>query len=126
MFFSELAQTSFDPDLARTSGVRVDLINLGLAVLTGATITLSMRVVGVLLIGALIVVPVIAALRITTGLRQTVFVAMLMGMASSIGGLLLAFYTDMAPGGAVVITAVGILISAMLWNQATARKAQPE
>ena len=85
-----------------------------------------MRVVGVLLIGALIVVPVVAALRITTGLRQTVFVAMLMGMASSTGGLLLAFYTDMSPGGAVVITAITILIGATLWSVVTARKPQPQ
>ena len=125
VFFSELAQTSFHADLARTSGVRVDLINLGLAVLTGATITLSMRVVGVLLIGALIVIPVVAALRITTGLRQTIFVAMLMGMVSSTGGLLIAFYTDMAPGGAVVMTAVAILIGATLWRLGATRKPQP-
>ena len=126
VFFSELAQTSFHADLARTSGVRVDLINLGLAVLTGATITLSMRVVGVLLIGALIVIPVVAALRITTGLRQTIFVAMLMGMASSTGGLLIAFYTDMAPGGAVVMTAVGILIATTIWRLGATRKPQPQ
>jgi zinc transport system permease protein len=111
IFFSELAQTSFDADLARTNGVRVDMINLGLAVLTGATITLSMRIVGVLLIGALIVLPVLAALRITTGLRQTLFAAMLIGVVSAITGLLLSFYTDMAPGGAIVITTVGVLLA---------------
>jgi len=54
-FYPELAQSSFDTDLARVSGVRVFGVNLVLAILTGATITLSMRVVGVLLVGALIV-----------------------------------------------------------------------
>ncbi|NQW16435.1 MAG: metal ABC transporter permease [Chloroflexi bacterium] len=116
VFFSELAQTSFDLDLARTNGVRVDLINLGLAVLTGATITLSMRVVGVLLIGALIVVPVLAALRLTTGLRQTLFVSMLIGVISAVTGLLLSFYTDMVPGGAIVITSIGILLITAGWK----------
>ena len=116
IFFSELAQTSFDIDLARTNGIRVDLINLGLAVLTGATITLSMRVVGVLLVGALIIVPVLAALRLTTGLRQTLFVSILIGVVSAVTGLLLSFYTDMAPGGAIVITSIGILIVTTGWR----------
>ncbi len=109
LFFSELAQTSMDVDLARTSGVHVDLVNLVLAVLAGATITVSMRVVGVLLIGVLIVVPVIASLRIATGLRQTVFTAMTIGVASSIAGLVIAFYADIAPGGSVALTAIGLL-----------------
>jgi zinc transport system permease protein len=111
MFFSELAQSSFDGDLARTSGVPVGLVNLILAVLTGATITLSMRIVGVLLIGALIVIPVIASLRLATGLRTAVILAMAFGVFSSLIGLTIAYYANVAPGGAVVLTAVGLLVT---------------
>lgn len=110
LFFSELAQSSFDSDLARTSGVPVGWINLVLAVLTGATITLSMRIVGVLLVGALIVIPVIASLRLATGLRTAVVLAMAFGIFSSLLGLTIAFYANVAAGGAVVLTAVGLLI----------------
>ena len=110
LFFSELAQSSFDSDLARTSGVPVAWINLTLAVLTGATITLSMRIVGVLLVGALIVIPVIASLRLATGLRTAVVLAMAMGVVSALLGLTIAFYANVAAGGAVVLTAVGLLI----------------
>lgn len=110
LFFSELAQSSFDSDLARTSGVPVAWINLTLAVLTGATITLSMRIVGVLLVGALIVIPVIASLRLATGLRAAVVLAMAMGVFSSLLGLTIAYYANVAAGGAVVLTAVGLLI----------------
>ena len=110
LFFSELAQTSFDSDLARTSGVPVGWINLILAVLTGATITLSMRIVGVLLVGALIVIPVIASLRLATGLRTAVVLAMAFGVFSSLLGLTIAYYANVAAGGAVVLTAVGLLI----------------
>ena len=110
LFFSELAQSSFDSDLARTSGVPVGWINLVLAVLTGATITLSMRIVGVLLVGALIVIPVIASLRLATGLRTAVILAMGFGVFSSLLGLTIAYYANVAAGGAVVLTAVGLLI----------------
>jgi len=110
LFFSELSQSSFDSDLARTSGVPVGWINLILAVLTGATITLSMRIVGVLLIGALIVIPVVASLRLATGLRTAVILAMTFGVSSSLLGLTIAYYANVAAGGAVVLTAVSLLI----------------
>jgi zinc transport system permease protein len=109
-FYPELSQSSFDADLARTSGVRVMAVNLALAVLTGATITLSMRVVGVLLVGALIVVPVILSLRLATGLRASIALAMAAGVASALAGLTFAFYANIAAGGSVVLTATGLLI----------------
>ena len=124
LFYAELAQTSFDTDLARTSGIRVDLVNLGLAVLTGATITLSMRIVGVLLVGALIVIPVMASLSVATGLRATVLLAMLIGVASALVGLTVAFYADVAAGGAVVLTAVAFLIAAMAGSALKAQLAR--
>ncbi len=111
-FYQELVQSSFDPDLARTSGVRVDSVNLALAILTGATITLSMRLVGVLLVGALIVIPVMVSLRLVTGVRAAMVVAIVLGVAGSLVGLTIAFYADVAAGGSVVLTLVGFLILA--------------
>lgn len=116
MFISELAQASFDADLARINGVRVHALNIGLAVITGATITLSMRVVGVLLIGALIVVPVLVALRISTGLARTVATASLVGIVVSVSGIVISFYTDVSPGGAVVLTGIGLLLAVEIAN----------
>lgn len=111
LFISELAQASFDSDLARISGVRVHALNLMLAVITGATITVSMRVVGVLLVGALIVIPVLIALRVSKGLNTTVVVASLTGVIMSVSGMVIAYYADIAPGGAVVLTGVTLLVA---------------
>lgn len=116
VFMSELAQASFDSDLARINGVRVHALNIGLAVITGATITLAMRVVGVLLIGALIVVPVLVALRISTGLTRTVATASLVGIVVSVSGIVISFYTDVSPGGAVVLTGIGLLLIVEIAN----------
>lgn len=113
LFYPELSQTSFDADLARTSGVRVFSINLALAVLTGATITLSMRIVGVLLVGALIVIPVMVSLRLATGLRAAMGLAMVVGVVSVLVGLAIAFYANIAAGGSVVLTTVALLLLAM-------------
>ena len=110
MFSSELAQITFDPDLAKINGVRVHLLNLGLAVLTGATITVSMRVVGVLLVGALIVIPVLISLRITSGLTRTVLTSSFLGVFVAVVGMVVAYYADIAPGGSVVLTAISLLV----------------
>lgn len=118
VFISELAQASFDADLARINGVRVHALNIGLAVITGATITLAMRVVGVLLIGALIVVPVLIALRVSTGLTRTVFTASIIGMLTAVTGMVISFYADLAPGGAVVLTGISLLLAVELANLA--------
>jgi zinc transport system permease protein len=114
MFSSELAQITFDPDLARINGVRVHLLNLGLAVLTGATITVSMRVVGVLLVGALIVIPVLVSLRITKGLSRTVIASSIVGVFVAVVGMVIAYYADIAPGGTVVLTAITLLVAVEL------------
>ena len=129
-FYSELAQSSYDADLARISGVPVNGINTALVVLTGVTITLAMRIVGVLLVGALIVIPVLVSLRIATGLRTTIILAIATGVATALGGLTVAFYADLAGGGAVVLGSIGLLILAELWNylrrRAQRRSTRPE
>jgi zinc transport system permease protein len=112
VFFSELSQASFDQSLARVTGVRVGWVNLGLAILTGATITLSMRVVGVLLVGALLVVPVLAGERLVSGLRAALGVGVAVGIASALIGLTVAFYADLSAGGSIVLTSVVLLFIA--------------
>ncbi len=110
LLFGELAQATYDTQLARINGVRVNLVNLALALIAGATITVSMRIVGVLLVGALIVIPVLIALRITTGMARTLVVAVVVGVLVGVGGIIIAFYADVAAGGSVVLTGVGLLV----------------
>ncbi|MBT4072811.1 MAG: metal ABC transporter permease [Chloroflexi bacterium] len=109
-FYAELTQSAFDQDLAHTSGVRVTATNLALAILTGATVTASMRVVGVLMVGALIVIPVLAALRLARGFRTALVLAIVFGLLSVWVGLTVAFYADLAAGGSIVLTTVAMLI----------------
>ena len=115
IFFVDLSQIAFDEDLAKVSGVRTDPLNLGLAVLTGATITLSMRVVGVLLVGAMLVIPVMAGLPVGRGLRVAMATAVVAGVLSAVVGLTIAFYGDLSAGGAIVLTALVLLAITRLW-----------
>ena len=108
-FYAELTQSAFDPDLAHVAGVRVNATNLALAILTGATVTASMRVVGVLMVGALIVIPVLAALRLARDFRAALILSIGFGLLSVWVGLIVSFYADLAAGGAIVMTTVAIL-----------------
>ena len=116
-FFTELAQTSFDDALARVSGIKVDWVNLGLAVLAAATITLAMRIMGVLLVGALIVIPVLVGQGVTNSLRTAFIVASCVGMVSAVTGLTIAFYQDVPGGGAIVLVAVAMLVVSMAFRR---------
>ncbi|MCL0101543.1 metal ABC transporter permease [Dehalococcoidia bacterium] len=117
VFYSELAMATFDDDLARVSGVRVDWLNLGLAILTAATVTLSMRILGVLLVGALIVVPFLIGQTLSSGLRRSMIIASLVGIMSTVLGLVLSFYAHASAGGSIVLSAVGFLVAAQLWQK---------
>jgi zinc transport system permease protein len=71
-----------------------------------------MRVVGILLIAALMVLPVIAATRVAWSMRSTLLLAMGIGLASVLGGLTIAYYGDLPPGGTVVLLAAGAFLVA--------------
>ena len=113
VFYPELLQTTFDQELAMVSGLRVRWVNLLLAVLTGVTVALAMRIVGVLLVGALMVIPVIASLQISRGFRTTVVVAVVLGLVAVIIGLVAAYYLSLAAGGAIVLAGLVVLLWAV-------------
>ena len=110
VLYTELVQSTFDPELARVSGIRVGRTNLVLAILTAVTVTLSMRVVGALLVGALIVFPVLASLQLRQSFRLTLLVASAIGVVSVFTGLTVSYYQDIAAGGAIVLVALGSLL----------------
>ncbi len=126
LMYSELVQSTFDSDLARVSGVRVGHVNLALAVLIGITVTLSMRVVGALLVGALTVFPVLASLQISRSFRMTLLVSAVLGVVSVFVGLTISYYQDIAAGGAIVLTALAILVLVSAVRSLVARSARSE
>jgi zinc transport system permease protein len=106
--YRPLVASALDEEAARVSGVPVATLNVSLAALAGVTIAVSMRIVGILLIAALMVLPVIAAGRIAWSLRSTMVLACILGLVSVFAGLAIAYYADLAPGGAIVLTAAGL------------------
>ncbi len=74
----------------------------------------SMRIVGILLIAALMVLPVIAAGRIGTSIRSTILLSMGIGLLSVAAGLTMSYYANLAPGGAIVLLAAAFAVAAQI------------
>ncbi len=109
-FYDRLLLMVFDEDIARVAGVNTGLISILLSVLTALVVVVGMRVVGILLVSALMVVPVAAAHLLRRGFRTTLVWAVAFSVLATVVGLALSFYLDMAPGGTIVITAVAIYL----------------
>jgi zinc transport system permease protein len=109
-----------DEEAARASGVPVALINVCLAALAGVTVAISMRIVGILLIAALMALPVMTASRIANSLRSALVLSVALGCGVAVSGVVLAYYLDLAAGGAIVLLAV-VVFALTVAAEATAR-----
>nr|WP_285757881.1 metal ABC transporter permease [Nocardiopsis ansamitocini] len=107
-FGRELFVLCQDEEVARTHGLPVRFLSMVIAVTAALTVVISMRVVGVLLVSALMVVPVAAAQQLTRSFRVTMGLAMVIGVLSAVGGLSTAYYTDTAPGASIVLIALAV------------------
>lgn len=105
---------AFDEDSARIAGYNVNALNYLLAAMTAVVVVLSLRIVGGLLIGALLVIPVISASRFSRSFGQTILLATVFAVIAVIVGLFLAFYVGIAAGGAIVIAALVTFLLALL------------
>lgn len=107
-FYKELLYISFDEETATVSGLPVRLFNVVLMVLTAITVTVSMQIIGVLLVGALMVIPVITATQIARSFKQIIGYSIIFSLFSVIVGLVISYYFDLAAGGAIVLLALGV------------------
>jgi zinc transport system permease protein len=103
-----------DEEAARVAGLPVDRLNLLLAALTAVTVVVGMRVVGVLLVAALMVLPVGTAQRVARSFRATLLVASATGAVSAVVGLAVARQWSLAPGGTIVLVAAGLFLATAL------------
>lgn len=110
----ELFITAFDPEYARVSGVPVRLINIVFIVLAAITVSLAIRIVGVLLIGALMIVPVLAAARHTASFLHLTIHSSLIAVMSVILGITLSYLLSVPAGATSVLLLVLVFVISVL------------
>lgn len=103
--FRQLLFVAFDDEIARAYGHRVDALNALLLILIALTVVIGVRLVGVLLIQALLVIPAAAAALWTTHYRGQLLLSTLFGAGCGVAGLALSFQFDIAAGGTIVLVA---------------------
>ncbi len=117
LFYKELVYTTFDEESARISGIPTHFINLLLIILTAFTVSLAIPIVGILLISALIVLPVITALQYHKSFTRTIILAEGISLLSVFSGIVISFYLDLATGGTIVLISLIIFIITLIFKR---------
>lgn len=113
-FYRQLFAVSFDEEVAEASGIRAQFFSTLLVVLAAMTVALSIRIVGVLLVGALMIIPVLSAIRFGRSFRQTIVLAVLFSLLAVLLGLFFSFYVGLPSGGTIVIMALVIFLVSLV------------
>lgn len=107
----QLFAVSQDEEFARVTGLPVRALNLLTAVTAAVTVTVAMRVVGLLLVSALMVVPVAAAQQLGRSFAATFAISVAIGVSVTIGGTVTSYYQDVPPGATIVLLTIAVFIA---------------
>ena len=115
--YNKLIYITFDEEGAKTAGIKVKLINYFFTILVGATISMSIRIMGILVISSIMIVPVATAMQLKKGFKTTLLYSIFFGMFDILMGLFLSYYINSAPGGTIAITSVFTLIIVIILDK---------
>lgn len=115
LFYKEFLIISFDPVLAATLRLPAELLRNGMLILLALTVVVSLQTVGVGLVAAMLVTPGASAYLLTRRLPTMMAVAAAMGAFSSVVGLYISYYANIASGAAIVLTASAVFLLVFLF-----------
>lgn len=107
--YNELVFISFDEEAAKIIGVRVKLINYIFSILVAATISVSIRIVGVLVLSSMIALPIASALQLGKGFKTTLMASICFSAVDILLGLFISYYMNCSPGGITALVSVILL-----------------
>jgi manganese/iron transport system permease protein len=114
IFYRELLFTAYDPTMAAASGVPVAAVQYGQLALLALTTVVAIKVVGIVLVVAMLVTPAATAQLLVRRVPAMMVLAVLVGCASAIAGLYISYYANVASGAAIVLVATGLFLLALL------------
>ncbi len=117
LFLKEIFITTFNEEIARVSGISVRAINLLFLIVLAVSIVISMKIVGIILISALLVIPGATAQLFAKNLYFMIAASCGVAVISTVLGLVLAYEFDIAPGGSIVLTATAIFLVALFFKR---------
>ncbi|MFI6353337.1 metal ABC transporter permease [Streptomyces sp. NPDC050743] len=118
----QLFAVSQDEEFARVTGLPVRALNLLVAVTAAVTVTVAMRVVGLILVSALMVVPVAAAQQLTRSFAVTFAIAVAIGVSVTVAGTITSYYQDVPPGATIVLLTIAAFVALTVLATPLARR----
>lgn len=121
-FYSALMFMTFDEEGAAIAGVNVKFINYLFAIIVAATISISIRIVGILVISSLTALPIAAALQLEVGFKKTLLFGILFSYIDIFSGIVISYWIDAAPGGIIAINSVIVLLCVLFYKHQIKRR----
>ncbi len=113
LLYNDLFSATFDEEYARITGIKTGRINMILTSLTAVTVVLAVKVVGVMLVSALLIMPAVTALQIARRFKAAMLIAISVAVISVLGGITVSLFLDLPPGATIVMLNV-IIFAAIL------------
>ena len=119
VYYQKLLLICFNAELAISSGINVKLINLIFTALIGTLVAISIKIIGALLIGAIMIIPVVSAICLKQGFKVTWILSTLFAILGVVIGLVLSFYVSVPSGATIVIVLLLIFILTLIFSKKT-------
>ncbi|QKF74462.1 zinc ABC transporter, integral membrane protein (plasmid) [Aliarcobacter faecis] len=117
VYYQKLLLISFNEELAISSGINVRLINLLFTALIGTLVAISIKIIGALLIGAIMIIPVVSAICLRQGFRITWILSTLFAIIGVVIGLVFSFYVSIPSGATIVIVLLLIFLLTLIFSK---------
>lgn len=114
VLYHQMIYIAYDEEAARVAGVKVRLINYVFSLLVAAAISVSIRIVGVLVLSSMIALPVATAMQLGKGFKFTLIFSIVFSIIDIMSGLFISYYLNVAPGGFTALFSVVVLVLVLL------------
>lgn len=113
-FFKQLTLLTLSKDLAWTSGINTKYLDLAFYVLISISVVLGVKLLGIILVSALLITPAVTSKLITRSFSNYVSMSVAFALVSFIAGLFISFYLDLPSGASIVVTATTVFVVVLL------------
>lgn len=118
-YYHKLVFVSFDEETAKASGINTKMLGYLLTSLVAITVGLSIKIVGALLIGALMIIPVVSAMQFCKSFFATTVVSVIIAILSVIAGLFISYYASMPSGATIVVVSLVLFVASFVIGKAS-------
>lgn len=103
LLYHDLFSSTFDEDYARITGIKTERVNLTITFLTAISVVLAIKVVGIMLVSALLILPAVTALQVAKGFKGAMLLSVLVAIISVLVGITVSFFLDLPAGATIVM-----------------------